>query len=66
MTDRAKGLAVALSDDIRVDDLERVMDAIRLFPGVASVAPVLATGEDYFVRERVREELRRKLFEVLD
>lgn len=65
MTDRVKGLTVVLDRDIRIDDIEVIVSAIRLLRGVASVDTVITTHEDYFARERVRSELVGKLYDAL-
>lgn len=40
MTDRHAGYVVTLDRDIREDDAEAVLNAIRMVKGVASVTPV--------------------------
>jgi hypothetical protein len=53
MTDRYAALVVTLKADIREDDAEPLIDAIRLLRGVASVRPVLAEGD---LRQNVADE----------
>lgn len=65
MTDRIKGLVVTLDHDIREDDCQPLIDAIRQLRGVLSVSASVAHGGDHMARERVRHELREKLLEVL-
>lgn len=64
MTDRVR--TVALTDDFRVDDLARLVDAIVMIRGVESVtlgAPL--APNDWAARTQVRRELEAKLYEVL-
>ncbi len=65
MTDRFKGFVVHLDDDMRDDDAECVLNAILMIKHVAKAEPIMADYEDELNRERVRRELRTKLFEAL-
>jgi hypothetical protein len=65
MTDRARALLVVLQDDIRVDDVEQLRQAILSFRGVVNVAADIASPDDWINRERVKSELRDKILELL-
>jgi len=65
MTDRLKGILVTLDVDVREDDAEPILNAIRQIRHVADVRPVLADIQDHIVGMRVRMDLEKKLFEVL-
>ena len=65
MTDRLKGLTVAFDRDIREDDAEAIVNAIKMIKGVLDVQPSYATSDDWIVEERVRRELYGKLLGVL-
>jgi hypothetical protein len=65
MSDRVKALTVVLKEDVRQDDVEALVNAIRLFTSVISVKVVKTTMDDYFARERVRHELGEKIWAVL-
>lgn len=60
MAERAKGFIVTLEKDIRIDDVEVIMQAIRMIRGIANVEPSIVTGEDYMNRQMVKHELREK------
>ncbi len=64
MTDRIKGLTISLEQDVRVDDLEPLMDAIRQFSGVADVTPLVASSDDWLARSRVRSELAEDFLDM--
>lgn len=67
MTDRVNGFIVTLADDIRDDDIQSTLTALRMIHGVQSVKPI--TGEDYAIivaRERERNVFRQKLLAWLD
>jgi len=65
MTDRIKGLVVVLDQDYRTDDVDEIVNAIQMVKGVAAVEKNVAEMDDYINRERVRQELVKKLFEAL-
>lgn len=65
VTDRFHSLTVVLDRNIRSDDAEPLINAIRLLTGVQSVAANVADPSHYVAETRVRFELREKLFELL-
>lgn len=65
MTARVKSLTVALTEDVREDDVERLIDAIKMLGWVLAVAPTLATHQDWVIEERVKRDLRERLWKVL-
>jgi hypothetical protein len=62
MTDRLKGLAITFEKDIREDDAEEIIKAIGMLRGVASVKPVVTEINDMINQERVKYELRSKVY----
>ena len=64
MTTRLKGVLVTFEDDIREDDAEARINAIRCIRGVLSVEPVPVSYEDHKARERVRDELWSKASQI--
>ncbi len=65
MTDRIKGVYVTFEKDIRDDDAEPILNAIRQIRGVLSVEAEVSNFNDHIARERVRRELGCKLMAVL-
>jgi len=65
MTDRVKGFTVILDKEYREDDMENLENAIRQFNGVISVKPIKFDSNDLIIREQVKRELIKKLYEVL-
>lgn len=61
VSDRYKALTVVLDDDIRDDDAEAIIAAIRMVKRVAGVTPVETEPSDYLVRARFRREIAEKL-----
>lgn len=64
MTDRIKGLTVALDRDFRDDDVQAIVDAILMVRGVKSVTKSVVEMSDYTARIRVASELQSKVLEV--
>ncbi len=65
MSDRIKGLTVTFSEDIRDDDAQCVIDAIKMIKGVMDVHPSVRTPDDHMNRMRIRRELEEKLWNAL-
>lgn len=68
MTTRYSGFVVTLTDDIREDDAEAIVTALRMVKGVASVEPVVASSETWkqVAEARARTEVRALLLKALD
>lgn len=65
MTDRIHGLTVVLDKDYRDDDVEKIVEAIKMVRGVLSVSLHVTDIGDYSARERVRAELGSKILKVV-
>jgi hypothetical protein len=64
MTDRIHALVVVLDHDIRSDDIEPVIAAIKMIRCVADVKMEVADLETYAARARVREDLRDRMWKI--
>lgn len=64
MTDRYNALTVVLDRDIRSDDAEWVINAIKMVKGVASVSPHIAEAGDYIAKQRVKQEVFEKIVAI--
>ncbi len=65
MTDRIKGVYVALDRDYRTDDAEEILNAIKMVKGVSDVTVNIVDFDDWNNRSRIRQELSAKLWEAL-
>ena len=65
MTDRYNGFVVILEKDIRDDDAEPILNAIRMIKGVLSVTPYISSFESLMAESRARADLGKKIFEVI-
>jgi hypothetical protein len=64
MTARHTGYIVTLADDIREDDAEHIMTALRMISGVVSVKPVTADLNMVMAREQAHAEVREKVLKL--
>jgi len=62
MTDRIQGFAVTLNHDMREDDVEHVVNALKMVKGVAAVEPVIGDIRDAMARDRVRSDVHTRIF----
>lgn len=65
MTDRVASLTVVLKEDWRDDEVGRVVDAIAMIGPVLSVTPNVADVATHVAHQRVRNEVRVKLLDLL-
>jgi hypothetical protein len=65
MTDRFNTLTVVLDRDIREDDAEVLISAIKMIKGVIGVKGNVSNSETWMAEERAKLELRTKLYEIL-
>lgn len=66
MTDRHTGYVVALADDIRDDDAQAVVNALRMVKGVIGVEPVIAEPiTEQVARMRADKRWRDGLFTLI-
>jgi len=65
MTDRYHALTVILEKDIRSDDAESLISAIKMIKGVLNVKPRISDATTWMAEERARMELGKKLLDIL-
>jgi len=65
MTDRYNALTVILEHDIRDDDAEALLSAIRQLRGVLSVSGHVSDMTDHIAQDRARHDLGQRLWNVL-
>jgi hypothetical protein len=67
MTDRVDAITVILDHDIRIDDVDAVMSAMRQLRGVLDVRPHISDDlvSRVTVEMRIRAELAEALYAVL-
>lgn len=64
MTDRYNTLTVVLGSDIREDDAEGILIAIRMIKGVLCVEGNVANPGDFMAETRAKREIMGKIHEV--
>lgn len=65
MTDRINALTVVLETDMRDDDAEGLISAIKQLRGVLTVESNVRNMNDLVAQERARDEMRQKLIDIL-
>lgn len=65
MTDRHSGYFVTLEENLREDDAQATINAIRQIKGVLSVDPKIADASDLIATARSRREIREKLINLV-
>jgi len=66
VTTRIRGLTIALTHDIREDDVDCLVSAIKQFKNVLSVNMIENMHNDWIAEERIKRELSQKLWDVLN
>lgn len=66
MTDRHVAYTVILEKEIREDDAEAVVTALKMVKGVLRVVPKIGAVEQYIANERARHELQMDLWKFLN
>lgn len=67
MTMRLKGVTVAFQQDIREDDAQAIINAIKMIKGVLEVSPVDNdnSANDWIIETRIRNEYEQKIYNAL-
>jgi len=65
MTDRHCGFVVALDQDLREDDSDAIIEAIKMIRGVVGVEPVVSGSEFHIANMRARTETARMLTDMI-
>lgn len=66
MTDRVNALFVALEDDVREDDVQELIRAIRQFRHVLDVCEHVTNTDSWVAEQRVRREIIAKILETME
>lgn len=66
MTDRISHLVVGLAEDIREDDIDQIVTALKMVKGVIDVRPVVADYTEALAEERVRAQVKLRVHQAVD
>lgn len=66
MTDRAKGFTVTLEKDIRVDEMNFILNALKMVKGVVDVQAIISDHNDFMVENRFKSEFKYKMYEFIN
>jgi len=65
MTDRIKGLTVSLEPNIREDDAETIINAIKMIRGVNGVETHVADIDHYMAVQTFRHDIGSKIIDII-
>lgn len=65
MTDRIKGYLVTLEADIREDDSETILNALKMIKGVHNVRPYVKNMEDYMSEYKGRLDELNDMLKIM-
>ncbi len=65
MTNLYSGYIVVLEKDMREDDAESTINAIKMIKGVSSVKPIISDINIQMAKEKARSELTSKIISIL-
>ena len=65
MTDRIKGVTVAFTQDIRADDVQYIVNAIKMIKGVEDVGLSVHSSDDYIIETRVTSKIVDKIYQLV-
>jgi len=66
MSDRLNSLTVVLEKEMKTEDAELIINAIKMIRGVANIIPGVATSEGQIAREMARLDLIKKVYKLLN
>ena len=66
MSDRIKGYIVTLDGDYKEEDAVEIRNAIRMIKSVLNVESNVTDINDHMNRNQIKNELRNKLWEILE
>ena len=66
MTDRLNGVTITFEKDIRDDDAEAIINAMKMIKGVIHVEPHIVTTDDHMATTRANIEFRGKLIDFIN
>jgi hypothetical protein len=66
MTDRIKGLTVVLEPNIREDDAQVIINAIKMIRGVGDVQTHISNLDHYMAFSQARMTMEKDIFDLID
>ena len=66
MTDRIAGFVVSLAENLREDDAQETLTALRMIRGVVRVEPVVADPSQQIARSQAGAELLRRFRAIFE
>ncbi|MEM5624004.1 hypothetical protein AAHB47_01495 [Bacillus wiedmannii] len=66
MGNRVNGLIVSLDSDIREEDVEVIVNAIKMIKGVQDVGVNIIEHKDWLNRTKIRHQLQNKVYKAIE
>ena len=66
MTDRYKGFLITLDKEIRDDDADQIVTALKMIKGVFSVQPYINSAEDWMMYSKGVWDTRKEIIEFMN
>ena len=66
MTDRHAGYLITLAENLREDDAEQILTALRMVRGVLSVEPVRTGIDQQIAQSRADTVWRERIYKLLE
>lgn len=66
MTDRYNAFIVILGNDIREDDAQEIINAIKMIKGVLTVTPHVSGLVDLIAEKKAKIKILKKLYSVIE
>jgi hypothetical protein len=66
MTDRIKGVTVVLEPNIREDDAQVIIDAIKMIRGVCDVQTHISNLDHYMAFSQARMEMEKDIYDLMN
>jgi len=66
MTDRINYLTVVLEKNIREDDVQNLIDTIKMIKYVLTVEANVVNATSYVEEQRIKHQLKQKLFKIIE
>lgn len=65
MTDRVSAFIVTLAKDRRDDEIEHILNALRMVSGVLKVEPLVSTWESHMAESRAKSDLGQRVLDAV-
>lgn len=65
MTDRYKGFLVTVQGELRSDEADNIINALKMVKGVENVFPYVKEAEDYMMEGKAKRDAYNDILQVI-